>query len=233
MSYYDNRGRRIVAAGRELRDPALAVALQGAPGATLAWKEGFVISERYAISDAGGTVGAAVVQTPVRALDDLLNDAYRLGQTGEVGMCTRLGERLGCFPQRHVPKVYFVPVRAADGALLPMTRALNGEAGVDLVKDYRDENVIAAYAPIGKSGLAMVAKMDTAEIYAPVRGRLLIVLPVLALLIVTGTWLLRIRVRPLAARLAQSEREAQDRHRGLESMMASVADGMKIGRAHV
>jgi diguanylate cyclase (GGDEF)-like protein/PAS domain S-box-containing protein len=74
----------------------------------------------------------------------------------------------------------------------------------------------------------MVAKMDTAEIYAPVRERLLIVLPVLVLLIVAGTWLLRVRVRPLAARLAQSEREAQDRHRALESMMANVADGMMM-----
>jgi diguanylate cyclase (GGDEF)-like protein/PAS domain S-box-containing protein len=228
VSYHDARGRRIVAAGRELRDPALSVGVAGAPGATLAWKDGFVISERYAISDAEGTVGAAVVQTPVHALDDLLNDAYRLGQTGEVGMCTQLGDRLGCFPQRHVPQVYFVPARAPDGAPLPMTRALEGESGVVLTRDYRGENVIAAYAPVGKSALAIVAKMDTAEIYAPVRERLLIVLPTLALLIAAGTWLLRVRVRPLAARLAQSEREAQDRHRALESMMANVADGMMM-----
>jgi diguanylate cyclase (GGDEF)-like protein/PAS domain S-box-containing protein len=143
-------------------------------------------------------------------------------------MCTRLGERLGCFPQRHVPEVYFVPARASDGAPLPMARGLEGESGVVLTRDYRGENVIAAYGPVGKSALAMVAKMDTAEIYAPVRERLLIVLPVLVLLIVAGTWLLRVRVRPLAARLAQSEREAQDRHRALESMMANVADGMMM-----
>jgi diguanylate cyclase (GGDEF)-like protein/PAS domain S-box-containing protein len=228
VSYYDARDRQIVAAGRELRDPALSVGVAGSPGATLAWKDGFVISERYAISDAEGTVGAAVVQTPVHALDDLLNDAYRLGQSGEVGMCTRLGDQLGCFPQRQVPKVYLVPAVASDGAPLPMTRGIGGESAVVLTKDYRGENVIAAYAPVGKSALAMVAKMDTAEIYAPVRERLLIVLPVLVLLIVAGTWLLRVRVRPLAARLAQSEREAQDRHRALESMMANVADGMMM-----
>jgi diguanylate cyclase (GGDEF)-like protein/PAS domain S-box-containing protein len=228
VSYYDARGRQIVAAGRELRDPALVVALPGSPGATLAWKDGFVISERYAISDATGTVGAAVVQTPVHALDDLLNDAYRLGQTGEVGMCTQLGERLGCFPQRQVAEVYFVPARASDGAPLPMTRGLEGESGVVLTRDYRGENVIAAYAPVAKSALAMVVKMDTAEIYAPVRERLLIVLPVLAILIAAGTWLQRARVRPLAARLAQSERAAQDRHHALESMMANVADGMML-----
>ncbi len=228
VSYYDARGRRVAAAGRELRDPALAVALPGAPGATLAWKDGFVISERYTISDGAGTVGAAVVQTPVHALDDLLNDAYRLGQTGELGMCTRVGERLGCFPQRQVPEVYFVPATALDGAPLPMSRGLEGESGVVLTKDYRGENVIAAYAPVGKSALAIVAKMDTAEIYAPVRERLLIVLPVLVLLIAAGTWLLRVRVRPLAGRLAQSEREAQDRHRALESMMANAADGMMM-----
>ena len=226
--YYDAEGREIVRAGEPLRDPPLAVALHGASGATLAWQGGLVISGRYPISDADGPLGAARVDAPLPALDELLNDSYRLGESGEAGMCAQLGERLGCFPQPNIPKVYFVPTKAADGTPLPMSRGLAGEIGVALTQDYRGENVMAAYAPVGDFGLAMVTKMDTAEIYAPVRERLQVVLPILILLIVAGTFLLRIGVQPLAERLAQSEREAQERHRALDAMMAKVADGMML-----
>lgn len=226
--YYDADGREIVRAGEPLGEPPLAVALRGAPGTTLAWQGGFIISGRYPIADADGPLGATLVETALPALDALLNDSYRLGESGEAGMCAQLGERLGCYPQPRIPQVYFVPVKAADGALLPMSRGLSGETGVVLTQDYRGENVMAAYAPVGDFGLAMVTKMDTAEIYAPVRERLQFVLPILVLLIAAGTFLLRIGVQPLAERLAKSEQEAQERHRALDAMMAKVADGMML-----
>src|SRR5882672_10667764 len=227
-SYYDRRGVEIVAAGQPLLDAALAVPLRGAPGATLVWKDRFVVSGHYPIVDANGDVGAARVQVPVPGLDALLNDAHGLGESGEAGMCARVGDRLGCFPQPRIPKVYYVPSKAPDGRPLPMARGISGSTGVVLTKDYRGENVVAAYAPVGELGLAMVAKVDTSEIYAPVRERLQFLLPVLVLLIGAGTFLLRMGVRPLAARLAQSEREAQEQHRALEAMMANVADGMMM-----
>jgi diguanylate cyclase (GGDEF)-like protein/PAS domain S-box-containing protein len=226
--YYDAEGREIVRAGKPLRDPSLAVELRGIPGATLAWQGGFVISGRYPISDADGPLGAARVDTPLPALDALLNDSYRLGASGEAGMCAKAGERLGCFPQPRLPKVYFIPIKAADGTPLPMSRGVAGETGVVLTQDYRGENVMAAYAPVGDFGLAMVTKMDTAEIYAPVRERLQFVVPILLLLIGAGTFLVRFSVQPLAERLGQSEREAQGRHDALEAMMAKVADGMML-----
>ena len=224
--YYDADGREIVRAGEPLQDPSLAVALRGIPGATLAWQGGFVISGRYPISDLDGPWGAARVDTPLPALDAVLNDSYHLGASGEAGMCARVGERLGCFPQPRIPNVYFVPIQAADGTPLPMSRGLAGESGVVLTQDYRGENVMAAYAPVGDFGLAMVTKMDTAEIYAPVRERLQFVLPILLLLLGAGTFLVRIGVQPLAERLAQSEREAQERRGAVDAMMDKVADGM-------
>jgi diguanylate cyclase (GGDEF)-like protein/PAS domain S-box-containing protein len=227
-AYYDTAGREIAAAGRRLERPALAAPLRGVPGATLAWDGGFVVSGRYSISDDKGPVGEALVQTPLPALGTLLSDSYRLGKSGESGMCAQVGEQLGCFPQLHLPKVYFVPTHSAGGAPLPMTRAVRGESGVVLTTDYRGENVLAAFAPVGAFGLAMVVKMDTAEIYAPIRERLQILLPALVLLIAAGTFLLRIGVQPLAARLAHSEREALERHRALEAMMANVADGIML-----
>jgi diguanylate cyclase (GGDEF)-like protein/PAS domain S-box-containing protein len=226
--YYDRHGAEIVLAGELLKDPDLAVSLRDAPGATLAWKSRFVVSERYPISDASGQVGAAMVQAELPALDTLLRDPHLLGETGEAGMCAWSESRLGCFPQPRNPKAYFIPPRTSDGAPLPMTRGLYGETGVLLTRDYRGENVMAAFSPVGTSGLAMAAKIDTAEIFAPVRERLQFLLPILLMLIAAGTLLVRVRVRPLAARLARSEREAQEQRGALESMMANVADGIML-----
>jgi diguanylate cyclase (GGDEF)-like protein/PAS domain S-box-containing protein len=226
--YYDTDGREIVRAGEPLRHPSLAVALRGIPGATLEWQGGFVLSGRYPILDADGPLGTARVDTPLPALDALLNDSYRLGASGEAGMCARVGERLGCFPQPRTPEIYFVPIKAVDGTPLPMSRGLAGEIGVVLTRDYRGENVMAAYAPVGDFGLAMVTKMDTAEIYAPVRERLQFVLPILFLLFAAGTLLVRVAVQPLVERLARSEHEARERRDAIDAMMAKVADGMML-----
>jgi diguanylate cyclase (GGDEF)-like protein/PAS domain S-box-containing protein len=226
--YFDAEGAEIARAGRPAADAPLRVPLSGAPGATLAWQDGLVISGHYPMSDASGPVGAALVEVPLPALDALLSDSYRLGETGEAGMCARIGERLGCFPQPRNRKAYFIPPTAADGTPLPMARGLAGETGVSLTQDYRGQYVMAAYGPVGGFGLAMVVKSDTAEMYAPIRERLQFGLPTLVVLILAGTLLLRAGVRPLAARLAQSEHDARERHRALESMMASVADGIMV-----
>lgn len=227
-SYFDTDGREIVTAGRPLRDSALSVSLGGASGATLEWREGFSISGRYAIADADGPVGTVLVEVPLPGLDALLSDQYRLGESGETGMCARFGVKLGCFPQPRNPKVYFTPATGTDGEPLPMARALAGGTGVALTRDYREVHVMAAYAPVGDFGLAMVVKADAAEIYMPIRERLQLALPILAALVVAGAFLVRAGVRPLATRLAQSEREAKERHRALESTMASVAEGIML-----
>jgi len=53
---------------------------------------------------------------------------------------------LRCFPQRLNPRVFSVPLHNIAGESLPMTRALRGETGVIITRDYRAQNVVAAYA---------------------------------------------------------------------------------------
>ncbi len=225
-SYYDHRGRQVASAGSPVADAELAVPLAGVAGAELAWSGRFIVSARYPMIDGRGEAGTALVQTPVPALDALLRDSSRLGTTGELGLCARVEDRLGCFPQARVPRVYYLAPKAPDGVPLPMARAVSGESGVLLTRDYRGENVLAAFAPVGRFGAAMVVKMDTAEVYAPIGERLGIALPLLAGLTALGTLLLRTSVRPLAARLARSEDAARAQYRALEGVMTSVADGM-------
>jgi len=49
----------------------------------------------------------------------------------------------------------------------PMRLALNGGSGIIIAHDYRDEPVLAAYAPVPDLGIGLVAKIDMAEINAP------------------------------------------------------------------
>ena len=49
----------------------------------------------------------------------------------------------------------------------PMTKALSGESGLMLGKDYRGVKVLAAFLPISELGLGLVAKIDFAEINRP------------------------------------------------------------------
>ncbi len=91
-----------------------------------------------------------------------------------------------------------------------MTRALRGETGVIITRDYRAQNVVAAYGPVGDFGLGMVVKIDAAEVFRPIREQLEIALGVLVVLAAVGTVLLRSQVKPLATKLADAN-QAKDR----------------------
>ena len=177
--------------------------------------------------DAGGIVGSALVEQPLPDFTLVAGDAMHLGETGEIGLCARSGERLRCFPTRLNPRVFETALQSAAGKPLPMTLATGGSSGAVRTVDYRRQTVIAAHAPVGALGLGMVLKMDTAEIYAPVRDRILLGAALLAALVIAGTLLLRSRVRPLVERLVRAEdaaRESAERLRAIaDNMPALVA----------
>ena len=107
-----------------------------------------------------------------------------------------------------------------------MARALLGETGVVISRDFRAQNVLAAYGPVGNWGLGMVVKIDAAEVFRPIREQLEIALGLLLLLAGAGTLLLRLQVRPLATRLvnAGTQASAQEREseRRFSSMLANI-----------
>lgn len=86
-----------------------------------------------------------------------------------------------------------------------MTRALRGETGTVITRDYRSQSVVAAYGPVGDLGLGMVVKVDVAEIFQPIRDQLQLALGLLFLVVAGGTMLLRSRVKPLATKLVEAE----------------------------
>ena len=65
----------------------------------------------------------------------------------------------------------------------PALLASRGKTGIMEMKDYRGEDVMAAYAYIPRTGWGGVAKQDMKEIYAPVQ---LMLLQILALLVISA-----------------------------------------------
>lgn len=75
--------------------------------------------------------------------------------------------------------------------------------------DFRRQRVMAAFAPIGSTGLGLTLKMDTQELYAPIRRQFFQSLPIIALLVAGGVWVMRLRLRPLVRALDDSRREQE------------------------
>ena len=235
IAYHDIDGKA-VATGGEFARPEIAIPLTAGERPELLWDNGFVLRHRLAMADAAGPAGSVVVEQPLPVLTRLSRSVDALGSTGDMGLCARHGtDKLVCFPQRLNPRVFHTPLVNGAGEELPMTRALRGERGLVITRDYREQNVLAAYAPIGKLGLGMVVKIDTAEIFLPIREQLQIVAAILIALIAAGTLLVRSQVRPLTRELRESREELRQAMTGeLQAQRAALHRAQVLaGLAHV
>src|SRR5947208_3501921 len=198
LAYHDVDGKIVASGGAFVKAPELAVKLATPDKPELVWDGGFLLRHHIPLRDAKGEVGVVLAEQPLPVLNRLAQNVLGMGVTGDMGLCVARGEQLRCFPQRLNPRVFSTsPVNVA-GESLPMTRALRGETGVIITRDYRAQNVVAAYGPVADLGLGMVVKIDAAEVFRPIREQLEIALGELILLPAVGPVLLRPQVKPLA-----------------------------------
>ena len=210
LTYYDIDGKVVASGGVFARAPEMVVTLATPEKAELAWEGGFLLRHRIPLRDAGGQVGMVAVEQRLPILTRYSREAFSDSATGDMGVCVLSGEQIHCFPQRLSAKAFFAPQMAASGIPLPMTRALlHRESGIAITKDYRNQNVVAAYGPIGDLGIGMVIKVDSAEIFRPIREQMELALGLLFLLVAGGTLLLRSRMKPLVTRLVDAEAAAR------------------------
>lgn len=207
IAYHDIDGRAVASGGAFARAPALAVTLATPDKAELLWEGGFLLRHRIPLRDAQGEVGVVLVEQSLPVLTRLAQNAHGMGTTEDMGLCVRREEQLRCFPQRLNPQVFSTPLVNVTGLSLPMTRALRGETGIVITRDYREQNVVAAYGPVGDLDLGMVVKIDAAEVFLPIREQLQLALALLLVLAAGGTVLLRSQVRPLASNLRESREQ--------------------------
>jgi len=206
IAFYDASGRQIAHSGTFASAPALRVPLKTRYEAELIWQDQLFLRVRARFADGDETLGTALTEQPLPTLTRSLTEVVGLGETGDGGLCAARGELMDCFPQRLRPRTFAVP-RSQNGTPLPVARAVAGETGTLRAVDYRGKNVIAAFAPVGGLGLGMTLKMDTVELYAPVRERVQAFLPLLLALVVGGVLALHFQIRPLVTELLRSREE--------------------------
>ena len=188
--------------------PQLSVPLRGGDPGWLTWQDGYVLRLALPLSDADGVVGILVTEQALPELNIVRRDSGGLGDSGEVALCGGEAAVLHCFPTRNRGKP-FSTARVANGLPLPMDYALRGKVGSVVAFDYRNQRVLAAYGPVGSTGLGLVVKKDIAEVYAPIRQQFQRIVVFLIVLLVFGLWLLRRRLRPLLRALEDSRAQAR------------------------
>ena len=184
------------------------------------------------VSQDGALAGRAVVETPLIEVINTLK--YKpLGKTDELALCVAATAGMQCLPTLHHPDAWHLGLYSDTGSLLPVANALAGKTGYVVTPDYRGRKVVAAYAPVGNTGLGMVLKMDSAELFAPVWQQLRYVLPLLALLIVLVLLLLRGLLLPMIRRVTQAEMQARQlsdtlrpNERHLQAILDHVDEGI-------
>lgn len=216
--------------GNLISDTAAVIRLQDEKERALAWDRGYYLRVRIPIRSptSGDPDGFLVFDQSVPNLDRLIDDANRWGETGILAMCARSAPAsLICFPQREQTDMYEVPDRYM-GTPIPMAYALAGKTGVESLIDYRGHRVLAAYGPVGDTGLGLVLRMDLAEIYGPAKKALLFSFPLIALSVALGLWFVRLRVKPMIRDMADAHASERSARARFDAAMQSGLDGFVI-----
>ncbi|RYY76404.1 MAG: PAS domain-containing hybrid sensor histidine kinase/response regulator [Gammaproteobacteria bacterium] len=219
---YDKAGRELMRAGSFVNQADLEVKLDSDASATLLWSNGFYLRSGIPIWDKNEVVGSLMIEEPL----DHIKPTLVSGDTSEVRMCVLHVQKLLCFPGLNHPHVYETELFSTSGNATAMSFAVNGKSGIFKGLDYRDVNVVAAYGPLTDTGLGLVIKKDTEELFAPIREQFRWSIPLLFFLAVVGALLLRAQIIPLASKLLRSEREARDKELRIRTIMDNVGEGI-------
>lgn len=223
IAIHDAQHREVMEFGDFSEKSEIAIDLQQEVASTLFWNGTLYLNSRLEIVDREETLGFLVVEQSLPILAHQLAKMEGIGETGKISMCVAKTDHFLCFPQSGL-KAYTLPRHGAG--MRPMSEAAFGKSGIFKGMDEQGRHVIAAYAPVDGSGLALVFNQDTEELYRPIRSQLESTVPLLLLFVIASAWLLRFHIKPLAARLLQSERDATEKELRTRTVVDNVGDGI-------
>jgi PAS domain S-box-containing protein len=205
MKMYGKDGQELASAGIASRQPEMTLLLTGVPEhAELIWDGQLLLRVVVGMKKKGSDIGKVMMEYPLPKTVRYLKEASRQGKTGELVMCIPTATAIQCLPTALNPKVFIAPYNTPEGVPLPMSHALEGRTGYLITKDYRNQLVTAAYAPIGDYGLGMVLKMDSDELHSDVTRSLSYVISSIVILIIIALLLLRWLLSPLILQMTTS-----------------------------
>lgn len=223
-------GDTLLQRGLFVQTPQVQLRLRATRPASLLWDEAYYLRMRIPLSAEGKVVGFIVTEQRLSELGALLASAEQLGQTSEIIIGYAEGGVILAFPSRFSPHPRKVPTTMHA---LVVTHAVMGEQGVAKTRDYRGNEVIAAFGPVPGTRLGLIVKTDTSELYAPIARQFQIWTLLLIGAVLLGMLLLRRQIRPLARRLMRSEFEARRTSNALQSKNEELEDSEARMRAVV
>ncbi len=191
------------------------------------WDEGYALRSSHDVVQQGRIVGRVETESRLRSLDRLMKEVQERSATSDGLLCGRDGGEVLCFPSRHYETGRRFPLLEASGRpALPVSKALLGEAGSEEARDLRGTRVLAGYVPLAGHPLALVEKIDVAELYFPLRDKVSLLALVVLGFIAAGTMLLQKLVRPaLAQVIAERQRMKSILDNSLDAFVAVDAGG--------
>ena len=126
------------------------------------------------VFDLGGEIQAVVVlQIPLSAVNEIMQEREGLGRTGEtylVGGDQMMRSDSILDTEHHTVVASFTNPDKGKVDTVASQEALAGKAGANVINDYNGDPVLSAYAPLAVEGLqwAIIAEIDVAEAFSPV-----------------------------------------------------------------
>lgn len=177
---------------------------------SLLWDGQFILRTREEVLDTDGQhIGSITTESALPQLTRSFSEIRSIGKTGEFILCALPrghNQKIACLMSQSNGVKFNYLSRTTGEDMLPINYALAGKSGVMAVKDYRQVQVIAAYAPLHAIGLGMILKLDEEELFRPVTEQLRVIIFYLAGLIIAEILLLNWLVR----KLIKSRRDAQN-----------------------
>jgi diguanylate cyclase (GGDEF)-like protein/PAS domain S-box-containing protein len=201
--------------------------------AELFWDHGWILRVAKILDEQRGSV---TVELPLTNINRWYENSDDLGSSGQFFICaSQKSDQIVC-ASRTRDTIPVIGLYDARNKNVSMHRALNGKIGEVVEMDPNHTEVFSAYSPIGSFGLGAIVKMDTAVLYAPLRGQLDIIAPIFLLSLFVGTLLLTWQLLPLVRKILISEKRALNSNVRLqesESRFRSAFDMSAIGMALV
>lgn len=168
------------------------------------------------VFERGEAIGVLAYQMPIDQIAQIMQSTTGLGETGETYLVG--GDGYMRSQSRFSAENTILTTQVDSHAV---QAALADEAGVEIITDYRGEEVISAYEPIEIFGqhYAMIAEMDVAEAFGPAHSltNMMLWTAVIAVLIVAalGVWFASSLGKPInkvasaARRLAHGDTDVE------------------------
>lgn len=190
-------------------------------GVELLWHDGGAkLKTTIELKKEGKVLGKLVAEQPMFYLSSIPQEKVALGDSSETRLCFSLNEmQKQCFPTRLHKNIFAVEAMGEGDKATSTDLALQGLSGFRTALDYRGIQTMSAYGPVGTTGLTLVEKVDTDELFEPLQKTLKYTIGLIFFLSALGVLLQKNQLFPLINRVIWSERR-------LKAVLKGVTDGI-------